>query len=376
MPASRALLALAFTLALSVVPNPVQAIPHATYQLSDPASSATNRALAWLASSQYPNGTYGPYPAYSQIQAAPAAYALWLDDSSSLKAHSSYSWLASEFDNENSGVWSEAGTPGEILYTLTISNNLDLLAQGPSDYGRLLSLQLSSGGFKGFWIQADDTWVQVESSVDTTMALWGLINAGAIPPSSQQSAINYLLPLQNTDGSFNLTSDISSSELSSLGPEPISMTALVTLVLGNASYTFNDPHVSRALSYLSQATSGNFSGHVYAAALSALAFDVFGRSADASKAISFIISNQNADGGFRDEIRTSEGSNALDTGWAAVALQLVQTEPVPTGASQSSPRPNPLVIAEIVAGVVVPVAVILGLAVYYRRREKGSLTLT
>ncbi len=362
------LLALALTLALSSVLNPVQATLQAPYRPSDSASSAADRALAWLASSQYANGTYGPYPAYSQIQAAPAAYALWLNNSLSSKARTAYTWLASEFSNSASGIWYEADIAGEILYALSRSNNLGLLTDSPSDYARLLALQQSNGGFQGFFDLS--TYQPVTSSVDTAMALWGLVNAGAIASPEQQSAINYLLSLQNPDGSFNLTSTIASNPVSALGPEPISITASAILVFKNASYTASDPSVSKALNYLSQAVSENFSRHVFAAALSALAFTAFGWTSDASNAISFIISNQNADGGFRDEIRTSEGSNALDTGWAAIALQLVQTEPVPTGPSRGSPRLNPLVIAEVVASVVVPVAVILGLAVYYRREKE------
>ncbi len=335
-------------------------------QSSTTAPLAVTRALSWLATNQYPNGSYGPF---SEVQAAPAAYALWLNDSSSPKAKATFTWLASEFDDKNSGLWAfpEADISGEILYTLSVSNNLGLLAQAPPGYRLLLDLQQTDGGFKGFF---DDTGNQITTSVDTAMALWGLIHARQIPTSNQSAAVDFLLSLRNPDGSFRLAPAIVSNQYSSLGPEPISITALVTLVLKDASYTSSDPNVSKALDYLSQAASGNFSGHVYAAALSALAFQAFGRSDDASRAVTFIISGQNSNGGFRDEIRTSARSNTLDTGWAAVALQLVQPEPVPTGPAQGSPRLNPLVIAVIVASVVVPVAVILGLAVYYRRKKE------
>ena len=41
-----------------------------------------------------------------------------------------------------------------------------------------------------------------------------------------------------------------------------------------------------------------------------------------ARAQKYITSAQNPDGGFRDVVRFSASSNALDTGWAAVALQL------------------------------------------------------
>jgi len=53
-----------------------------------------------------------------------------------------------------------------------------------------------------------------------------------------------------------------------------------------------------------------------------LVFADYSYANDAAATDNFILSQQNSDGGFRDIIRSSTGSNALDTGWAAVALQL------------------------------------------------------
>ncbi len=355
LPAFKSLPALTMILTLAaVLPTPASAPNQNIY--SNPTTSALNTALSWLASHQDPDGSYGPY---SQIQAAPAAYALWLNYSSSPNARATFEWLASEVDNETSGIWYEADIPGEILYALAASDNLGLLTGRFQDYSRLLALRDNAGGFKGF--AAPPTYEAVASSVDTAMALWGLINAQEMSLHGQKLASSYLLSLQNSDGSFNLTSTIPSNEFSALGPEPISITALVTLVLNNASYTRNDSKVSEALNYLTRSVSGGFSGHVYAAAIAALAFSKFGMPTEASKAITFMLSSQNPDGGFRDKIRSSENSNALDTGWVAIALQLAQPEPLPTG----------LPVIGIIAAVAVAVASVLGALVYYRRRRKS-----
>ncbi len=214
----------------------------------------------------------------------------------------------------------EADVPGEILYSFDVSQHFSMLNHLSSVTANLTKFQQSNGGFFGYY----DTTLnkQVTSSVDTDMALWGLVKAGSISPSNQQSAVNYLFSLQNPNGSFNLTSSVASNSLYSLGPEPISITALTVLVLRDVGFTIADSHVSSALSFLQTAASGNFSGHIYAAALSLLAFTDFSEPTQASLAQSFIVQHQNTDGGFRDIIRSSTGSNALDTGWAAIALQL------------------------------------------------------
>jgi prenyltransferase beta subunit len=334
-------------------------------------ASAAKLALSWLSSKEKADGSYG---AFTQISTAPAAYALWLNNSRSSKAAAAYSWLASQMDNSSSDLWAypEADIPGEIFYALSVSNNLGLI-HNSSDTVALLSMQDSNGGFKGYY----DTPGQVASSVDTAMALLGLVHARAISDSKRDSAVSYLLSLQNTDGSFNLTRTIASSNSAySLGPEPISVTALVLLVLWAASYSSSNNHVSSALNFLETGMADNFTithdhkGHVYAAVVSALALNAFGRMAQASAAINFVLSQQNSDGGFRDANRFSSGSNALDTGWAAIALQEVQSGPL-----FSSPLAPILFVGAIVA---VGVAVVLGVVIVYFvvRRRVGKQTIS
>jgi prenyltransferase beta subunit len=229
---------------------------------------------------------------------------------------------------QNSSTWfwggggniAEADIPGEILYAFSQSQNLHMLNLLSGVTANLTKFQQANGGFLGYFDTASNK--QVTSSVDTAMALLGLISSNSLSLTRVQSAVNYLLSLQNSDGSFNLTKTLRSTSLYSLGPEPISITALVTLALREASVSFSNLAIVSALNYLVASASSSFGGHVYAAALSLLVFSEFSNASEATVADSFILQQQNSDGGFRDVIRSSSGSNALDTGWAAVALQL------------------------------------------------------
>ena len=282
-------------------------------------TSSIDRALNWLVSNQLPDGSYG---AFTEHQTAAAADALWIGLRRSPSVSLAYNWLTGQMDNGGSWFWGsfgEADVPGAVLHSFDATRHLRMLNL-PVVAPGLLSFQQSNGGFKGYFDPALGT--QVTSSVDTAEALWGLIGAKSIPATNQSSAINYLFSLQRKDGGFNLTRTVISDPLYSLGPESITITALVVLVLKDASFTTKDPQVSSALTFLSNEAFMGFDGHVYAAALSALAFTVFHNPIGVSEAVSSILSQQRSDGGFRDTIRFSSGSNALDTGWAAIALQL------------------------------------------------------
>lgn len=286
-------------------------------------ASATSSALSWLSTHQLSDGSYG---SCSELETAPAAYALWIAYHNSPSVVLSFNFLKNRMDNSTTYFWAgggcslaEADIPGEILYTFDASQNLNMLNisfVGP----KLLGFQQSNGGFYGYFDNSQNK--QVTSSVDTSMALLGLIDASSISTTARTNAINYLLSLQNANGTFDLTNTISSSSLSSMGPETISMTALATLVLANAGFSSANSHVSSALSYLIGEAGMNFSGHVYAASLTALALTLYCNPGGVASSLKFIASQQNSDGGFRDMIRSSTGSNALDTGWATVALEL------------------------------------------------------
>jgi len=278
-------------------------------------------AISWLMLHQQSDGSYG---SFTEPQTAPAAYAMWIRFQDTAKVLLSYNWLKNQLQNSTTWFWggggnlAEADIPGEILYSFGQSQNLHMLNLLPGVTTNLRKFQQANGGFTGYFDTALNR--NVTSSVDTAMALLGLISSNSISATKEQSAVNYLLSLQNLDGSFNLTKSVRSSSLYSLGPEPISITALVTLALKDASLSIGNSTIISALNYLVTSASANFSGHVYAAALSILVFSKFSDASEVTIADNFILQQQNIDGGFRDIIRSSSGSNALDTGWAATAL--------------------------------------------------------
>jgi A-macroglobulin TED domain len=338
-------------------------------------TSALRSSLSWLSNNEKTDGSFESFP---QIPTPGAALALWLNDSHSAQTAKSFTWLASQLDNSSSYAWGEADIPGEMLYTLGASNNVGLLHNFASISSELGVYQQQGSGFIGYYAQLPDgSYAQVATSVDTAMALWGTFKANS--PISQENrtfALNYLLSLQNVDGSFNLTKTISQSSTDALGPEPVSMTALVLLALRYAGrYTTDDSQVSKALDFLANTISKNFTttvdrkGHVYGAALSALAFQAYGRTVQALASVAFILTQQNSDGSFLDVVRGST-QKTLDTGWVTVALEQVQ--PGPLFSSFLSPI---LWVGIIVAvGVAAVVGVVAVYLVVRRRMSKQIMT--
>ena len=371
MPASRRLIAFALLFVSVMVLGAFLGARSQAQAAHSPAhSSALGSALQWLSANQSSTGSYG---SYFEHWTAAAAYALWLNNSQSQKAALSYLLLAEQLNSSASWFWGEYGeadVPGAMLGSIAASHNLARVNLTGVSY-RLSQFQAPNGGFRGYY---DSTAGEgVTSSVDTAMALWGLAQAGAMNFSAQQLAVGYLFSLQNPDGSFNLTETVASDPIYSHAPESVSLTALSVLALGAAFVETSDTRLERGLDFLGNSVSENFTGtdvggHVYAASLTALALDAYGKKAEASRLIPFIISNQNTDGGFADSSRLSAQSNALDTGWASIALQLVQPEPL------RSPALNPLVLTVFVASVAVPVVAILGAVVFFHRRKRRVLT--
>ena len=290
-------------------------------------SSVLNGALQWLASNQSSSGSYGDY---REHWAASAAYALWLNNSSSAKAELSYSFLAKQLNGSSTWFWGtygEADVPGAVLLSIASSSYLGLVNTTAAT-AELLQFQQSTGGFKGYY---DPNQAQtVTSSVDTDMALLGLINSNSIPIQNRIFAVRYLLSLQNADGSFNLTSSSSFDPIYSLAPDPISITSLTLLALRSDGFTADNPTISNALKFLSKSAAAYFdeNGHVYSAAMSALAFKAYDQPDSTINATLYIFSQQNSDGGFSDSSRSTSypESNALDTGWASIALEAQSSE--------------------------------------------------
>ncbi len=323
MPAMKIILALTLLLVLSLtslpaMPKNSNPQPGPFLSPSPPQSSEVGAALRWLSAHEYANGSYGQY---LEGQAAAAAYALSLNDSESRYSASSYSYLAGQLEDPTNFLWFESDVPGEVLFSLTMTGHLGLLHDVSGVSSRLLQLQESTGGFEGYYNTT--TMQTVTSSVDTAMALWGLSNAQAMPADSRTAAVKYLLTLQNPDGSFNLAHNGVADPVYSLGPDRTSITALVALSLRDNGFNSRDSSILKALDFLAEATSLGFNGqgHVYDAALSTLAFLQYYHPREAANALEYLIQQQNSDGGFGDVSRYTLGSNALDTGWASVALQ-------------------------------------------------------
>jgi PKD repeat protein len=284
-------------------------------------SSGLRAALQWLVANQSSNGAYGDY---HEHYAAAAAYALWLNDTRSVASSLSYSYLASQLENSSTWFWGaygEADIPGAVLFSIASSSNLGLISSTTNVASNMLQFQRSDGGFAGYYdLGAGQT---VTSSVDTDMALLGLDTSNLISSKNQTAAINYLVSLQNLDGSFNLTSTKTYDPIYSLGPDPITITALTLLALKSTGTSTFQVSISNGLAFLNRSILANLCGrgHVYSAALSALVFKAYSLSYEAVAVMVYILSQQNADGGFSDASRFSSSSNALDTGWAAFALE-------------------------------------------------------
>ncbi len=291
-------------------------------------------ALTWLVAHEGSNGSYGDNQEFST---AAAAYALWLNDSTSSSVSLAYTYLGHQLNDNSTWFWGrygEADIPGELLFSISITQNLGEV-NSSAVKSNLLSFQESNfrttnGGFDGYLEYINGNYRRVASSVDTSMAIWGLSNAELIPDTNRTAAANYLLTLQNSDGSFALTENIAADPVQSLGPDKTANTALAVLALRDNGFNANSRPISASLNFLSSATSTGFGGpgHVYDAALSVIAFLECYHPREAASALAYLSNQQNKDGGFFDASRSSPSSNALDTGWAAVALQYAIREDV------------------------------------------------
>src|SRR5439155_21758532 len=86
-------------------------VPTLSSGSSTTAQAAIANAVRWLDANQNLDGSYGSTPQYYQQWAAAAAYAQWLNNSSSLEASKYYTCIASHMDNYTSGVWYESDFP-------------------------------------------------------------------------------------------------------------------------------------------------------------------------------------------------------------------------------------------------------------------------
>ncbi len=298
-----------------------------------------NSALNWLQANQNANGGFGGANCWDAICTPFPLLALNRSSTNTTAIASGLTFIQADLQNPASWTWGEADAPGLELYAVARLANASQLNASASS--RLLSLQRQ--GFIGFYEQnATRDWNQVESTVDTALAVRGLRAADALNASNASAALTFLRSTQNLDGSFNLTHRTAFSPLYSLGPDTPSLTALTLLAFHDEGIESNDSAASSALTYLRLASASCFGGanHSYAASLAALAFNAYGDDLFASAAAARVVELQNPDGGWSDAARTSPASNPLDTGAAALALSLVNASnasctPAPTPPSLS-----------------------------------------
>jgi hypothetical protein len=304
-----------------------------------PAVSAFNEsaALPFLKTQQSSDGSFDAwFPPHTAL----AAIALNGAEANSSAAWNASAWMIADLQNSASWSWAEADIPGTEIYSLALTGNANASALSGA-YSQLLSMQAPSGGFIGWWTSSGT----LEDAASTSFSVLGLNAAGAMPPTNATLAKNYLLSLQNADGTFNLTTTIENNSLSSLAPNKISATAIALLALQALGENSSGPQAALGLSFLKNSTDSCFGNEslAYSAAASALAFDAMGESAYASKALNYLKTLQKSDGSFLDSLRSPYSGSALDTGTALHAFQKInETSELPSClAPLATPTPSP-----------------------------------
>ncbi|MBI5229067.1 terpene cyclase/mutase family protein [Candidatus Micrarchaeota archaeon] len=294
-------------------------------------SESIQNATNWLKTNQDVNGTWG---AWFEHHTALASVALYLVEGNSSNVSAGLSYLKTQLENPSAwfyGEWGEADVPGAALYAFPQTNySINISVETVSSL-LLLWRNSSNGGFKGYCTFNPQTYEcpKTESSVDTAWALLGLLSTNSIDETNKTAALGFLLGLQNENGAFNLTNQVSSFSLYSLGPEPISLTALSLFALGSAGV--NNANTTAAMNYLKNMSAGCFgnSNHSFATAMSVLAFLGYNETLFAGNASKYLMSLQKEDGGFVDFTRSNNSvSKPLDTAVALIALKKAENEGV------------------------------------------------
>ncbi|MFH1056836.1 MAG: prenyltransferase/squalene oxidase repeat-containing protein [Candidatus Micrarchaeota archaeon] len=239
-------------------------------------------------------------------------------------------WIAADLNDGNSWSWAEADLPAAELWALQTTGFSSVINKGEITQ-KLLQMKGPNGGFKGLYECSancsdpdwqNQAWEQVETSTDTALVLLALKNAGTLDEQTKNSAINFLNSLQNPDGSFKQS--VSSQEVSlySLGPDLVSTTSLALLALVENGGKDSE-QAQKAGGFLKSKANGCFgdNGRFYGPSLSSIAFEKTNLGDFASAAARFAVLHQKQDGGFADALRSSQNSNALDTGAALLAAK-------------------------------------------------------
>ncbi|MBU1197589.1 hypothetical protein KJ765_03675 [Candidatus Micrarchaeota archaeon] len=280
-------------------------------------AGALENATEWLSIHQNPDGSWGNFNCWEPLCTPWASHAHQNTYGNTSNFSSALVWMISDLENGESWSWAEADIPGAELYAIARSGNFsDLNLTNVST--RLRGMQADNGGFSGWWTENGT----IADSVDTVFALRGLMAANEINESNVSSATQFLLSLQNGDGSFNHSLEIAETNLSSLGPDRATTTALSVIALLESGLNASDSSIQNASRFLKEEARACFgeNGHGYTASWSAQALYSIGEEEYAEAILRYLTTLQNVDGGFRDSYRTGNESNALDTGLAILAL--------------------------------------------------------
>lgn len=184
----------------------------------------------------------------------------------------------------------------------------------------------TTGGFIG-WYEAP-AFNQVTSAPDTALALIALKTTNTLNPAELTQSLNYLLSLQNPDGSYNLTANTESSGLAAFTPTKQSTTALVLMALAvNGLNESNTPQVTQSLNYLENQIQcqSPIAQNSNALALTAAALNIFSKTQSAQFAAYYLQQNEQPDGGFFEPARGSNNENPIDTALASIELNETAT---------------------------------------------------
>ena len=283
------------------------------------AQSELDEAISWLNASQHANGYWGT-GVFVEHWTASGLIALYEADEPA--AGKASNWLKQQLEDLTSVTWSadEAGIPAIIIYSFYVTLNeteIDIVntSEKLKTFQNTDNASNGYGGFRGF---KENGQTPVESSIDTAFSLLALVNYENFSTEETNAALNFLKRLQNADGSFNLTFNTTYHTLYSLGPDPISLTAVAVLALSEMGE--DTTQATEFLKKSARACFGN-DNRSYSVAAAAIAFNEVGEPEYAEAATNYLKLLQKSDGGFADSTRSDPSTaNALDTAWAALAL--------------------------------------------------------
>ncbi|MFH1390903.1 MAG: DUF4430 domain-containing protein [Candidatus Diapherotrites archaeon] len=278
----------------------------------------TEDALEWLVDNQEENGRFGS----NLFQSGFGLMALSLANQNSVAVESQVytngiSYTTGEQEND-AGFGDELYTAVSIMALLSNGESLtDFDVDGKTAIEFLLENQNNDGGFESG---------TSESDVDTTSwSIIALAQAGEeFPENNGNTPEDYLISVQLEDGAWGYNAE-------STGSVDYTSEALIALATAGSE----DAAVQDGLDWLSdkQDEEGCFADG-FRTALGSIAFRMNSETEKANSALDCLNTMQNGDGSFG---RTSNKSNAIDTGLAIIALS-EETFPLtttsPTGSEE------------------------------------------